>query len=70
MHAGLRSYKAYSFGCVLVWLIILAIAAGADESKRRTIQLTCASWWLGWLSATIARHVYPPPSRGEARSRV
>jgi hypothetical protein len=32
---------------VLVWLIILAIAAGADESKRRTIQLTCAGWWLG-----------------------
>jgi hypothetical protein len=70
MHAGLRSYKAYSFGCVLVWLIILAIAAGADESKRRTIQLTCAGWWLGWLSATIARQVYPPPRYGEARSGV
>ena len=67
---GRGSYEAYSFGCVLVWLIILAIAAGADESKRRTIQLTCAGWWLGWLLATIARQVYPPPRCGEARSGV
>jgi hypothetical protein len=20
-------------------------------------------WWIGWLSATIARAVYPPPKR-------
>jgi hypothetical protein len=25
-------------------------------------------WWLGWLSATITRQVYPPPHRGEAPS--
>jgi len=70
MHAGRGSYKWYSFGCMLVWLIILAIAAGADESKGRTLQLTCAGWWLGWLSATIARQGYPPPRYGEARSGV
>ena len=64
MHAGRRSYEAYSSGCALVWLVILAITAGTYESKRRTIQLTCA----GWLSATIARQVYPAPSCGEARS--
>ncbi len=55
MHAAHRSLKAYSFGCALVWLIVLKIAAGADESKRRTIQLMCAGWWLGWRSETIAR---------------
>jgi hypothetical protein len=55
---------------MLVWLIVLAIATRADDSKRRTIQLTCAGWWLGWLSATIARQVYPPPRYGEARSGV
>ncbi len=38
------SYKAYSFGCALVWLIVLAIAAGTDVSERRTSQLTCAGW--------------------------
>ena len=70
MRAGHGSYKRYSFGCMLVWIIVLAIAAGADESKRRPIQLTCAGWWLGWLSATIARHVYPPPRCQEALSGV
>jgi hypothetical protein len=70
MDAGRGSYKAYSFACALVWLIVLAIAAGADESKRRTIRLTCAGWWLGWLSATIARRVHPPRRHGEARSGV
>ena len=61
-----RSYKAHSFGCVLVWLIALGIAAGADEQKRRTIRLTCAGWWLGWRSATIARNVHPQARCKEA----
>jgi hypothetical protein len=63
MEARHGSYKGYSLGCALVWVIILAITAGADESKRRTIQLTCAGWWLDWLSAAIGRQVYPPPRR-------
>jgi hypothetical protein len=25
--------------------------------------LVFAGWWIGWLSATIARAVYPPPKR-------
>jgi len=69
MQTRLRSYGAYSIGCVVVWLIILATATvAAEESKRRRIWLTCAGWWLGWLSATIARQVYPPSHRGEAPS--
>ena len=59
-------YKAHSFGCVPVRLIALGIAAGADEQKRRTIRLTCAGWWLGWLSATIARNVHPQARCKEA----
>ncbi len=63
-----RTYAAYSIASAVVWLIILGISARiADENKRRTIRLTCAGWWLGWLSATIARHVYPPPPRWRAR---
>jgi hypothetical protein len=23
----------------------------------------CAGWWLGWISASIARVVYPPPTK-------
>jgi hypothetical protein len=69
MRTRLKTYTAYGIGSAVAWLVILAIATGAaDESKRRTIRLTCADWWLGWLSATIARQVYPPPLRWRAPS--
>jgi hypothetical protein len=34
-----------------------------DVQTRNTIRLTCAGWWLGWVSASIARVVYPPPTK-------
>jgi hypothetical protein len=59
-----RSYTAYSIGCVIVWSLILAITRLlADDKRREHIQIVCAGWWLGWLSATIARYGYPPPKR-------
>ena len=64
MQVRRNTYTGYSIGCAVAWLVGLAIATRvADESKRRAIRLTCAGWWLGWLSATIARQVYPPPLR-------
>jgi len=64
MQTGHKTYTTYGIGCAMVWLVILAVTSrGDDEDKRRTIRLTCAGWWLGWLSATIARYVYPPPGR-------
>ncbi|HXY44146.1 MAG TPA: hypothetical protein VEH29_08150 [Acidimicrobiales bacterium] len=64
MKARRGSYTSYGIGCALVWLVILAITSvTTDESKRRTIRMACAGWWLGWLSATTARYVYPPPRR-------
>lgn len=64
MHASTRSYAAYGIASALAWLVVLAVTARtADEGKRRAVRLTCAGWWLGWLSATIARQVYPPPRR-------
>lgn len=69
MRWGRRTYTAYGIACAVVWLVVLAIAgAAADESKRRAIRLTCGGWWLGWLSATIARQVYPPPRRWQTPS--
>jgi hypothetical protein len=26
----------------------------------RTVVVLCGGWWIGWISATIARAVYPP----------
>jgi hypothetical protein len=62
MHKRFRTYTAYSIGCGIVWAVILtAVWARADEPTRRTFALVFGGWAMGWLSATIARVVYPPP---------
>lgn len=71
MRERLRTYTAYGVGSAVVWLVVLVSAEGVeDESKRRAIRLTCAGWWLGWASATIARLVYPPPTRWRSVNRA
>jgi hypothetical protein len=62
LHLG--TYTAYSISCAIVWAVILtAVWAQASEPTRRTFALVCGGWAIGWLSATIARVVYPPPRR-------
>ena len=64
MRTKLRTYTSYSIACALVWAVILAVVwARADSATRHTFTLVCAGWAIGWLSATIARVVYPPPRR-------
>lgn len=61
---GRRSYTGYSIGCAIVWAVILAaVSLAADDGTRYKITLVFAGWVIGWLSATIARAVYPPPKR-------
>jgi hypothetical protein len=36
-----------------------------DPVSWDRLRLTCAGWWMGWLSATIARAVFPPPGKLE-----
>jgi hypothetical protein len=33
----------------------------------RTVVVLCGGWWIGWISATIARAVYPPPASWRKR---
>jgi hypothetical protein len=67
----MNSYTAYSAGCAIVWAVILiAVAAGASTAKLHVFLLIFAGWVIGWASATIARHVYPPPkARGGSARR-
>ncbi len=59
-----RNYWTYSIGCFLVWGAILAIrAALGNSSTTRSVLLVFAGWCIAWVSATIARSVYPPPKR-------
>jgi hypothetical protein len=56
------TYVRYSVGCAGVWALILAAGARTlDPEEWDRLRLTCAGWWMGWTSATIARVVYPPP---------
>lgn len=61
---GGRTYAQYSAGCAAVWALILAAGERRlDPVSRDRLRLTCAGWWMGWTSATIARAVYPPPTK-------
>ena len=57
-----RTYRAYSIVTAIIWSVVLVIAWLIDPSSTlRTFWLVSLGFFLGWLSATIARSVYPPP---------
>jgi hypothetical protein len=59
-----RSYTGYSIACAIVWAAILAgVSQATDSAVRHNFVLVFGGWVIGWLSATIARSVYPPPKR-------
>ncbi|MGD0165783.1 MAG: hypothetical protein ABSC51_00630 [Gaiellaceae bacterium] len=70
MRKRLNTYTAYSIGCAVVWAVLLAaVAAAATAGKFHVFLLIFAGWVLGWISATIARFVYPPPMSRRSWSR-
>jgi hypothetical protein len=64
MKARMRTYTAYSVGVGIVWAIRLVLASLLDPpGKRKNIFLVFSGFAIGWVSATIARYVYPPPKK-------
>ncbi len=64
MSRHLRTYTAYSVATAIVWVVILVLALLLDSSNTmHTFWLVSLGFLLGWVSATIARVVYPPPKR-------
>jgi hypothetical protein len=62
LHNRPRTYTTYSIGCAVVWAVVLAtVFTHADSATRHTFAVFFGGWAIGWLSATIARVVYPPP---------
>jgi hypothetical protein len=60
----LHNYTVYTAGCGVVWaVILLVVGIQASSDTRKTIFLVFGGWVIGWISATIARSVYPPPGR-------
>jgi hypothetical protein len=65
-----NTYTGYSIGCGIVWALILAIAQRRlGPEDRKTLRQTCAAWWGGWTSATIARAGYPAPRKLGPRAK-
>ena len=57
-----RTYIGYSIGCAVVWAVILAtVWTHTGDATRHTFVVFFGGWAIGWLSASIARVVYPPP---------
>lgn len=57
-----RTYLGYSIACAIVWAVILGtVWASAGDTTRHTFAVFFGGWVIGWLSASIARVVYPPP---------
>jgi hypothetical protein len=64
MRQRFRTYTAYSVGTAIVWGVVLLVAWLIDPSSTlHTFWLVSLGFSLGWLSATIARVVYPPPKK-------
>jgi hypothetical protein len=60
-----RNYWTYSIACFLVWGVILVVRAEAfgDSPTTHDVFFVFVGWCIAWVSATIARSVYPPPAR-------
>ena len=64
MNPRTRSYTTYSIAVAIVWAVILVLASlFASASKRHDFFVVFGGFVIGWLSATIARYVYPPPKK-------
>jgi hypothetical protein len=64
MKPRMRTYTAYSIAVGIVWAVLLLLASAfASADKRHNIYAVFGGFVIGWLSATIARYVYPPPKK-------
>ena len=61
-----NTYEGYAVGCAAAWALILLIARRrTDRETQQALGRFCGGWWSGWVSATIARVLYPPPKELE-----
>jgi hypothetical protein len=60
-------HTAYSIGAFVVWAAVLAIIRITRREKAGTFRTVCLGWLIGWTLATIARFVYPPPTRWQRK---
>lgn len=67
------SYARHGVGSAVVWaLVLMAARRRADDPAREQLQIVCGGWWLGWISASIARlgSAPPEPLTAQAQKRL
>lgn len=58
----LGTYTTFGIGCAVVWAVVLSVVAtSASKHTLHVFLLIFFGFAIGWVSATIARVVYPPP---------
>ena len=59
-----RNYWLYSAGLAVVWAVVLLRAVSIRGTHRaKPYLLVFLGYVIAWVSGTIARYVYPPPSK-------
>lgn len=59
-----RNYWAYSASLLPAWAVVfLLVSALRGGSAAQKVLPVFGGFCIGWVSTTIARYVYPPPSR-------
>ena len=60
----LHSYTAYSIGCAIAWAVLWVVVLAVDPKPTiHKVAWVFGGWVIGWVSASIARVVYPPPKQ-------
>jgi hypothetical protein len=55
-------YLGFSVGCAVAWAVVwILLAALASAHTLHTVGYVFLGWVIGWITATIARAVYPAP---------
>ena len=65
-----RNYWSYSAASGIAWavaLLLIRIIRGSRAAQSGL--LVFFGWCICWVSATIARYIYPPPKRWELNRR-
>lgn len=64
-----RNYWIYSTGLAIAWAVVLLLSLLIrGKQGMQPILFTFFGFCICWVSATIARYVYPPPKRWASKN--
>jgi hypothetical protein len=62
LHATSPDYLGFSVGCAVVWAVVwILLVTLASTDTVHAMAYVFVGWVIGWITATIARVVYPAP---------